>query len=80
MSSLTTKLIIIFFSFCVAYSQAQTCHALVLQSGGDLGAYEAGVFYGLVNNLAAADVAYEVVTGISVGSMNTVGIGQFPVG
>jgi len=32
-------------------TEAQKCRALVIEGGGDLGAYEAGVLKGLIYNL-----------------------------
>lgn len=53
------------------------CRALALSGGGDKGAYEAAVYVGLVNNLPAEDIAYDVVTGVSAGSLNTLGLSPF---
>jgi predicted acylesterase/phospholipase RssA len=69
-----------FFLFLLPSILAQTCRVLVLSGGGSHGAYEAGVFSGLVYNLPMEEVEYDVVTGISIGSINAVGISQFPVG
>lgn len=57
--------------------QAKTCRALAMSGGGDKGAYEAAVFVGLVNSLPAEEVAYDVVTGVSAGSLNTLALGVF---
>ena len=59
---------------------AVNCYSISQGGGGSLGSYEAGVFYGLVNNLPAAEVAYDVVVGISVGSLNSDSIAQFAKG
>lgn len=59
----------------------QKCRALVLQGGGDKGAYEAGVLYGLITRTQnPEDFAYDVVTGISVGTINGIWISQFTKG
>jgi predicted acylesterase/phospholipase RssA len=58
---------------------AKTCRALALSGGGDKGAYEAAVYVGLVNALKdkPEDVAYDVITGVSAGSLNTLGLSVF---
>jgi predicted acylesterase/phospholipase RssA len=57
-----------------------SCHAIVLSGGGNKGAYEAGVVYGLAHSLPAADVTWDVVSGVSAGALNAGGIGIFAVG
>jgi len=70
--------------FLATFSAAQSqkfCRALVLQGGGDKGAYEAGVLYGFVKNAKnPEDFQYDVVTGVSVGAINGMGIAQFEKG
>jgi hypothetical protein len=56
---------------------AKKCRAIAFSGGGDKGAYEAAVYVGLVNNLPAEDVAYDVITGVSAGSLNTLGLSFF---
>jgi len=46
------------------------CRALVLSGGGDKGSYQASVFITMNTRLDAADVAYDVIAGVSVGSLN----------
>jgi len=60
----------------LTYAQNQTkCRAIALQGGGDRGAYEAGVLYGLVMNAPnPIDFQYDVVTGVSAGSINALGV------
>jgi len=47
------------------------CRALVMSGGGNNGAWEAGVIWGMLNYGDPADFAWDVVTGISAGSINT---------
>jgi predicted acylesterase/phospholipase RssA len=47
------------------------CRALVLSGGGSNGAWEAGVLYGLLHNGNPEDYAYDVVTGVSAGALNS---------
>ena len=51
-----------------------------MSGGANKGAYEAGVLYGLAHKLDNADVAWDVVTGVSAGAINAAGISMFPVG
>ena len=47
------------------------CYALVLGGGGTRGAYEAGVMWGLIHNAEdKSKYAYDVVSGVSAGSIN----------
>jgi len=65
----------------VSIAQTKKCQALVLSGGGDLGAFEAGAILGLVQN--AKDITntqYDVVSGISAGSINVVGVAMYPNG
>jgi predicted acylesterase/phospholipase RssA len=56
------------------------CRALVLQGGGDKGAYQVGVLKAFVDNLPAEDTKWDVVTGVSVGSINAVALSLHAVG
>jgi len=53
---------------------------LVLEAGGDRGSYQAGALRELVDLLPADEVAYDVVTGISVGSINGLVFSSFEKG
>lgn len=64
-------------------AQASTdgkCRALVLSGGSNNGAWETGVIYGLVHNGDPADFAWDVVTGISTGSINSGPIATWATG
>ena len=56
------------------------CRALVLSGGGSNGAWEAGVLWGFVNYGNPDDFAYDVVSGISAGSINAMAMAGTPVG
>mmetsp|Transcript_4535 Transcript_4535/g.3037 ORF Transcript_4535/g.3037 Transcript_4535/m.3037 type:complete len:164 (+) Transcript_4535:44-535(+) len=56
------------------------CHALILSGGGALGAWEAGVYYGLTHSSQASDFHYDVISGVSAGSINTSAVCQFDKG
>ena len=53
---------------------AKTCKAVVLSGGGCKGAFEAGAIYELMNSGAPEDFEWDVVTGVSAGSINSLGI------
>lgn len=57
-----------------------SCKILVLSGGGSNGAWEMGVFYGLVNYGNADDFTYDVVSGISAGSINTLAFAGWDIG
>ena len=58
-----------------------TCRALVLSGGGNNGAWEAGVLYGLINNASdPVDYQYDVVTGVSAGAINTIALAGWELG
>lgn len=56
------------------------CRALALSGGGDKGSYQASVFIEFTNLLKKEDVAYDVVTGASAGSLNGAGLSLFAAG
>jgi predicted acylesterase/phospholipase RssA len=61
-----------------AQSEAtKKCRALVLQGGGDLGAYQAGGVVGLMDNLDPIETQYDVVTGVSAGSINGIAMAVY---
>lgn len=51
-----------------------------MSGGGSNGAWEAGIFWGFLNYGDPTDFAYDVVSGVSAGSMNTAAIAGFKVG
>jgi predicted acylesterase/phospholipase RssA len=56
------------------------CRALVLSGGANNGAWEAGVLWGLTHYGNPADFAWDVVTGVSAGAINTGAIVVFATG
>ena len=76
----------IFLSFLIAIISVSNvltqnkCRILALSGGGDKGAYQAGAIVGLINNLPAEEVKWDVVTGISIGSINALAVGVHEVG
>lgn len=57
-----------------AYAGEKKCRALVLSGGGTNGAWEAGVVWGLTHYGNPEDYTWDVHTGISAGSINTIGL------
>ena len=56
-----------------SWPKAEKCRALAMSGGGSFGAYEAGVLYGLVKNAKnEKDFQWDVMSGVSAGSMNSV--------
>ena len=57
------------------FATAIPCKALVLSGGSNNGAWEAGVIWGLLHYAQKPeDYFWDVVSGISAGSINTIGI------
>jgi predicted acylesterase/phospholipase RssA len=64
----------------VASAGEDHCYALALEGGGDKGAFQAGAMHEIVNHHADETVAYDIVTGISVGAINGAGLANYEVG
>ena len=60
--------------------KADSCTALVLSGGGSNGAWEAGAFWGLLNYGNPDDFRYDVLSGISVGSVNAIALVGWKIG
>ena len=56
------------------------CYAIALSGGGSWGAYEAGVLWGLTHYGDPTNYEYDVITGVSVGSMNAGFMSVWPKG
>ena len=57
-----------------------TCRALVLSGGGNNGSWQAGVIWGFINYGNPEDFAYDVITGVSAGSINTLALSGWEKG
>lgn len=64
----------------VRAEEKKVCRALSLKGGGSKGAYEVGVFKGLLENLDPKEVEYDVVVGASIGAFNAAQIALFAPG
>lgn len=56
------------------------CRSLVLEGGGAFGAYQAGGIIGLIDGLPIEETAYDVITGVSAGSLNAAAFIQYAKG
>ena len=64
----------------VAQAAAEQCRAVALSGGGSNGAWEMGVLWGFLHYGEPSDFAYDVVTGISAGSINAIQLMSYAVG
>ena len=71
---------LVILSLTLLSVSGQKCRVLVMAGGGSAGSYEAGVLQGLTSLLQSDDIAYDVLTGISIGSINSLSFAQFPKG
>ena len=81
-NGMTTSLIAL-ATMSANLAQASTdgkCRALVLSGGSNNGAWETGVIWGLSHYGTASDFAWDVVSGVSGGAINTGGIATWPAG
>ena len=51
-----------------------------MSGGANKGSYEVGVVYGMAHILPEGDTNWDVITGVSAGSLNAVGMSMFPIG
>ena len=56
------------------------CRALVLSGGGDKGSYQASAFITWTKLVSQKDLSYDVIAGVSVGSLNGSGLATFAPG
>jgi predicted acylesterase/phospholipase RssA len=61
----------------IASAEARVCRALAMSGGGSNGAWEAGVLFGFAMTGNPEDFYYDVISGISAGSVNTAGLAGF---
>lgn len=72
-------LFLIVSTFTVAIHADQICRALVLEGGGDKGAYQAGALSQMFA-MIPQDIQYDVISGVSVGALNAAGLSMFAKG
>ena len=61
-------------------SKKDKCYVLALEGGGDKGAYQSGVLKGLVDSIPSEDIQWDVITGVSVGSIDAIAIATYDLG
>ena len=72
---------LIILNFALSHIEPlQKCRALALEGGGDAGSWQAGAIAGLVENLPANEVQYDVISGVSVGSINGLYVATYEKG
>ena len=74
------KFLVLILILLPAFIQAEKCRALVLEGGGDKGAYQVGAIRGLYEKLGQAEGTYDVLSGVSIGSMNSFAYSLHPAG
>lgn len=70
---------LLLFLFLLPLTSAETCRALVLEGGGDKGAYQAGALAKMFE-LIPNEIKYDVISGVSVGALNAAALAQFAIG
>ena len=64
-----------------AKDETKSCQALAMSGGGTLGSYEAGALWGMYYaGNDKKEFEYDVVTGVSAGSINLVGVSVYAKG
>lgn len=66
--------------FVAQAEELDHCYALALEGGGDKGAYQAGALHEILKHYGDERVAYDVITGISVGAINGAGLANYKKG
>lgn len=73
-------LFLVLILISISLISGKQCKALVFEDSDDLGGFQAGAFKALVENLAADQVDYDVITGVGMGAINGAGISMFAKG
>ena len=71
---------LLLFLLSILSASGQECLALALSGGGGRGGYEAGVLSSLSTSPKSPNMKYNIITGISIGSVNAGLLSQFPIG
>jgi predicted patatin/cPLA2 family phospholipase len=80
MRGLLLVFLILTFGGVLTQVAQDKCRVLTLQGGGDKGSYQAGALEGLIESLPSEETKWDIITGISVGSINTLGMSRFKKG
>ena len=71
---------LVILTLFVTIMSQKVCRAIAFGGGGDRGAYEAGAVKALVEQQSAEKVQWNVLSGISVGSLSAAALSQFKIG
>ena len=82
MGKFSLVLTILIIVLCVNSEEInrKKCRALVLEGGGDKGSFQVGVLKAFVDNLDPEEIKWDVITGVSVGSINTAALALHEIG
>ena len=67
-------------AFAHQVSAADKCYALALSSGDQNSMYQAGAIKGIAQTLSADEVAYQAISGVAGGAVNSVLLAAYPAG
>jgi len=70
-------ILILFLFPVISVLGTETCNILSLSGGGAHGAFQAGVLYRLQNENQKINKTWDIITGISVGSLNGIMLGMY---
>lgn len=74
------SILILLVLISVSYARDGKCYGLALEGGGDKGAYQVGALAQIVENTDPSEVQYDVVSGVSIGSINGALLAGYPKG
>ena len=75
-----SKLAVVSCLLGISFAEQDKCRALALRGGGTKGNYEVGVLQSFYDNLPSEEIEYDVVVGVSIGSINAGTIGIYEKG
>ena len=71
---------ILLVSLLILSVSSQKCYGVAFEGGGGKGAYEAGVMFAFANATGGPVIAYNIISGISIGAVNAGLASQFAIG
>lgn len=79
-ASLLCSVVVLLALVSFVKAKEGTCYALALQGGGDKGAYQVGALSQIIEGSDPEEVQYDVVSGVSIGSINGALLAGYPKG
>lgn len=74
-------MITLVLGFIIQFSHGEdVCRCVALEGGGSKGAFEVGVIQGMAETLPEGEVAWDIITGVSTGALNTLYFSMYPKG